>query len=616
MSIDDKHGADERLLPFERHIVMMALKTHSTQATWLSPSEKPRLIRLNGNWDNPLYHSNSLPPEDHAVSHIGSNLHSSKLGSPSAVRRSGPSVFVVDKKNGQLSSWANHGGGSITFGSKLQSFSTFRSSKLGSSRLGSQFGSLKPARSIDAKEDDGTPGSSDASEPFQHTRNKHGASNSGPLHVLDKNPEDLVNAEEEPHNMDDNTISNLSQSGFVLRYGILFANLRGTPVPLDVAKQHWRLWGHDAAKKWIFEILALPSKWRSGFRKQGAERTSSMARHSSSIFSSASGSRSSSITGRLSQIFLLKEEAQGTFAPTASVYYNLLKWSILMVAAVLLGMFAVPCACETGDGQRWDCTWPQTFGLTCIFSLQLCFLLRFQPIHDRLMMYVEVLTCACNLGIVGSVLASWWSLSFRDLLMEGGEWLFLLQLLSLFIQTVSSWWTIALRVYVWIQITHRASEEEKEERYEQTEMEMNQVDKHSSIEMQQQWPSSAIGRISKEAAHQDRANTAAQQHEEVPQPIRFGTVSQTNNPLTSMRKMFRGLSTAPPPPPPRLEDTERLSEVHVQSTEMEEDQTRTEADFSSQEDTVPTPETKEATRARRVVNPLFESARGEKIISL
>ncbi|KAK3237984.1 hypothetical protein CYMTET_51972 [Cymbomonas tetramitiformis] len=191
----------------------------------------------------------------------------------------------------------------------------------------------------------------------------------------------------------------LSMDGFVLRYGVLFENLRGHPVAREQA--HGECVRHTRNTN----LLRL------------SKRPSQRSATSSTLCPPQ--------------------------YPPWGVYYNLVKWTVTMIAAVLLGITSVPCACETGDGQHhWECTWPQSLALSWLFASQLGIIVAFQPMHNRVEQLTETLMCASNLAIVSIVQLSWHSDTIRKVMIEHASMLFYLQLGSFCVQVLSIWYKL------------------------------------------------------------------------------------------------------------------------------------------------------------------------------
>ncbi|KAK3262641.1 hypothetical protein CYMTET_28514 [Cymbomonas tetramitiformis] len=156
-----------------------------------------------------------------------------------------------------------------------------------------------------------------------------------------------------------------------------------------------------------------------------------------------------------------------------SLYYNLLSWIITTWVSLILGVFAVPCACEAEDDQPVICTWPQTLLLVILFSIKLAFLVALQPLHHRIFKWAELSAAACNVGIVGSVQLTWWSRSFRDWVTANDDFLVSLQLISVTTQMVALLCTIVVIVAINVQVAregwprreHQAEEEGLEQFY-------------------------------------------------------------------------------------------------------------------------------------------------------
>ncbi|KAK3254781.1 hypothetical protein CYMTET_36012 [Cymbomonas tetramitiformis] len=204
------------------------------------------------------------------------------------------------------------------------------------------------------------------------------------------------------------------RGGFVARYGIFFDNLRGDPVDFEEGVRR-----------------CIPYKEAKHMTK--FKRVSSMW-----------------TWNEVPENNLENENA----APPRPwrLYYNLWDWAITMYFALLLGIFAVPCACETGDDQPLMCTWPQTLLLTALFSIKLAFLVVFQPLHNRVVKWAELITVACNLLIIGSVQLTWWSHAFRDWVIHHDTFLVTLQIFSMAVKMASQSWNLlvvlCLRLYV------------------------------------------------------------------------------------------------------------------------------------------------------------------------
>ncbi|KAK3260526.1 hypothetical protein CYMTET_30517, partial [Cymbomonas tetramitiformis] len=448
-------------------------------------------------------------------------------------------------------------------------------------------------------------------------------------------------------------------------YGILFENLRGTPVPLRVAEQHWL--GLSAWRK-LRGAVTFKSFFRWPPEQAPPARTSAIQQRTHRASAHVVTKRISEIQTLLfSDFYFGVENGEGVYKPSPAVYYNVVKWAILAWLAavratpmppprlasrpapdlrprarasfdtggsltggggagasgaflmpcacglspgggggagvpgglppcrapvvspggggerkVFPGAFTVPCACETGDDQPWECTWPQTLGLTLLFSLQLGFLLKYEPLHNAISQRVELLTCVCNLAIVGSVLLSWWNLSFRDVLMDGSEYLFLMQVLSLMMEAGGAWYMILLRLRIWYRVRYpRPSEEEMQEAAQGKEQRLTEPARGEQIEMTiRGGPDGQEGGTEEGAHHHhegpgsflerygrcETSKSANEDQDDIEMRVRFGTVAETLNPLPSLRQKMSNLNPLPslrqkmsnreialtiPPPPPR-----------------------------------------------------------------
>ncbi|KAK3255226.1 hypothetical protein CYMTET_35580 [Cymbomonas tetramitiformis] len=116
-------------------------------------------------------------------------------------------------------------------------------------------------------------------------------------------------------------------NGFVMRFGIFFDNLKGDPVSYE-----------EGARKCIpyEDARLMPSRditFSQSFRRSTDQSSMQDCVH-------------------------------------WQLYYNILRLALVIWTAMILGVFAVPCACEFGDDQPVMCTWPQTFMLTLLLSIK------------------------------------------------------------------------------------------------------------------------------------------------------------------------------------------------------------------------------------------------------
>eukprot|EP00854_Cymbomonas_tetramitiformis_P010273 gene10273-12153_t len=186
---------------------------------------------------------------------------------------------------------------------------------------------------------------------------------------------------------------------FIARYGVLFANVQGgKPVTLQVALRDWYPKNYLRFQEAFTQ--AMPRWWRP------------FPRSASQLLLSDIG-----------------------------VYYQVLKQALNIFSAVLLGVFAVPCACEEGEigEQYWACTWPQTAILISGFMFQLCFLLIIKPLASRSHQLTEMIACCCNMGIVCAVQLTWYLEATSTLRRTLSHSLFYLQGISVCSQVVGSW---------------------------------------------------------------------------------------------------------------------------------------------------------------------------------
>ncbi|KAK3232828.1 hypothetical protein CYMTET_56852 [Cymbomonas tetramitiformis] len=254
---------------------------------------------------------------------------------------------------------------------------------------------------------------------------------------------DMQEEEKEEKEEKDEESRLLTTEGFVMRYGLLFDNLRGSVLLRPVALS-----------------LCMSFRDRSPAAPEALPEDP--------------------VCHKVKEI-PEEQKAQTLMTRTKlpwSTYYNLLRLGGISIAAVLLGAFAVPCSCEFGDNQPWKCTWPQSLIITWLFALQLGFLLAVRPLHNVAEQFIEVSTCMCNIGIVGTVQLSWHSRWFRDLVVDNQLLLLGLQLGSLCIPVIGMWFMVTLRLVLWLRI--RKSSIQEESKYQRKKIHLSESSNEAS----------------------------------------------------------------------------------------------------------------------------------------
>ncbi|KAK3238473.1 hypothetical protein CYMTET_51520, partial [Cymbomonas tetramitiformis] len=217
-------------------------------------------------------------------------------------------------------------------------------------------------------------------------------------------------------------------------FGVLFENYRGTPVAMSRASGFFLEQSKQVAAERQFTRRILGKVLREIFPRGRRKR-----------ISAASNEASLSSAG-----FRMAGPARDYGHPPVGVYYYVLRMFGRVMAAVVLGVFTKPCACEEGEigEQLVMCTWPQSAILLIGFVSQLSFLIAHVPFDSHMQQYVATLTCLCNAWIIGSVQLAWHldpGSALRETLSSS---LFTVQCISLFGQVIGTMQAFTVAIYL------------------------------------------------------------------------------------------------------------------------------------------------------------------------